>query len=159
MLALLSTHSHIHNIHPCTNPPSPSQVDAEEICSILQQAFQLVYTEATVQHLNESISAGERGSVVAAPTATTPQQRQDKPAQETGQKQPEAKNVSHNSELVLNKTVPIKSSSSIYTLSTHSNQTCTAYPQLQTRTKYPAPPASSSHSCLYTLAYMLNLCM
>ena len=82
-------------------------MDAEEICSILQQAFQLVYTEATVQHLNESISAGERGSVVAAPAATTPRQRQDKPAQETGQKQPEAKNVRHNSELVLNKTVPI----------------------------------------------------
>ena len=86
------THMHTHNIHKCTNPPL--QVDAEEICSILQQAFQLVYTEATVQHLNESISAGERGSVIAA---TTPRQRQDKPAQETGQKhciwQQEANNM------------------------------------------------------------------
>ena len=38
------------------------QADAEEVCTILQQAFQLVYTEATMEHLNESISAGERGS-------------------------------------------------------------------------------------------------
>lgn len=40
--------------------PTP-QADAEEVCSILQQAFQLVYTEATMEHLNESITAGERG--------------------------------------------------------------------------------------------------
>ena len=73
-------------LQPPPPPPPPPQLDAEEICSILQQAFQLVYTEATVQHLNESISAGERGSVVMAPVASTPRQRQDEPSQETGQK-------------------------------------------------------------------------
>lgn len=40
--------------------PTP-QADAEEVCTILQQAFQLVYTEATMEHLNESITAGEKG--------------------------------------------------------------------------------------------------
>ena len=46
------------SLPPCL--PSP-QADAEEVCSILQQAFQLVYTEATMQQLNESITAGEGG--------------------------------------------------------------------------------------------------
>jgi hypothetical protein len=41
---------------------NPLQAEAEEVCTILQQAFQLVYTEATMEHLNESIMAGERGS-------------------------------------------------------------------------------------------------
>ena len=44
-----------------THPFYPMQADAEEVCTILQEAFQLVYTEATVQQLNESISAGEKG--------------------------------------------------------------------------------------------------
>lgn len=38
-----------------------AQADAEEVCTILQQAFQLVYTEATMEHFNDSITAGERG--------------------------------------------------------------------------------------------------
>ena len=44
-----------------THPLYLTQADAEEVCTILQEAFQLVYTEATVQQLNESISAGEKG--------------------------------------------------------------------------------------------------
>ena len=51
----------ILNILSILTPSPPSQADAEEMCSILQQAFQLVYTEATMEHLNDSISAGERG--------------------------------------------------------------------------------------------------
>ena len=43
-----------------------SQADAEEICTILQQAFQLVFTEATMEHLNSAISAGERESMFLA---------------------------------------------------------------------------------------------
>ena len=50
------------------------QADAEEVCTILKEVFQLVYTEATIRQLNESISAGERGSVMAAPTSAAPRQ-------------------------------------------------------------------------------------
>lgn len=32
------------------------------MCTILQQAFQLVYTEATMEHLTEAIDAGEKGN-------------------------------------------------------------------------------------------------
>ena len=38
-----------------------SQSEAEEICSILDQIFQLVYTEATMAHLDNAIGAGEEG--------------------------------------------------------------------------------------------------
>ena len=53
------------------------QGDAEEICTILQEVFQLVYTEATVQHLNESITAGERGTMTSS--VMTSLQRRQKP--------------------------------------------------------------------------------
>ena len=61
------THTHIH---------THTQADAEEICSILQQAFQLVYTEATVEHLNESINAGERGVPLTRTTMTQHEEEQ-----------------------------------------------------------------------------------
>lgn len=38
------------------------QADAEEICQIFQQVFELVYTEATMDHLNSSITLEEPGS-------------------------------------------------------------------------------------------------
>ena len=41
---------------------SSPQADAEEVCTILREVFQLVYTEATIQQLNESITAGEKGA-------------------------------------------------------------------------------------------------
>lgn len=40
------------------------------MCTILQEAFQLVYTEATMEHFSESIAQGERGrdsTLVSAP--------------------------------------------------------------------------------------------
>ena len=43
-----------------------TQADADEVCTILREAFQLVYTEATLQQLNESITAGERASIAMA---------------------------------------------------------------------------------------------
>ncbi len=50
MLRANSTHACTH-VHECTH--THTQADAEEVCSILQQAFQLVYTEATMEHLND----------------------------------------------------------------------------------------------------------
>ena len=64
------THTHTHNTHTHTHTHTHTQADAEEVCTILQQAFQLVYTEATVQHPNESITAGERGMTTMTTAAT-----------------------------------------------------------------------------------------
>ncbi|CAI7993782.1 Cerebral cavernous malformations protein 2 homolog [Geodia barretti] len=48
------------------------RADAEEVCGILREVFQLVYTEATIRQLNDSITAGERGSMAATATQQTP---------------------------------------------------------------------------------------
>eukprot|EP00731_Ephydatia_muelleri_P035920 Em0179g10a len=38
------------------------QADATEVCTILQQAFHVVYTESTMRQLDQSINAGEGNS-------------------------------------------------------------------------------------------------
>lgn len=43
---------------PRINIYSPFQGDAEDIISILGQAFDIVYTEATMEHFNQSINLG-----------------------------------------------------------------------------------------------------
>ena len=53
------------------------QADAEEMCHILQEAFQLVYTEATMEHFTDSISAGERGRGSTAPRSSVGRNEQD----------------------------------------------------------------------------------
>lgn len=51
------------------------------MCTILHQAFQLVYTEATMEHLTESINAGEKGTrgsvLVPAPISPIRKQMMD----------------------------------------------------------------------------------
>ena len=54
-------HTHTHT-HAHAHTHTHTQADAEEVCTILQEVFQLVYTEATVQLLNDSINAGEKGA-------------------------------------------------------------------------------------------------
>lgn len=73
--------------------PSFFQADAEEICTILQQAFQLVFTEATMEHLNNSISAGARESAflpAPVPYSQPPHTEQGRGLRPQKQKQPQA---------------------------------------------------------------------
>ena len=49
------------------------QAEAEEICNIVQQAFELIYTEATMDHYNDSISfSTQPPSVMATPLPPDP---------------------------------------------------------------------------------------
>ena len=73
--------------------PLVLQADAEEICTILQQAFQLVFTEATMEHLNNSISAGARESVflpAPVPQSQPPHADHSRGSRPQKRKQPQA---------------------------------------------------------------------
>ncbi len=57
--------------------PHATQGDAEEMCTILQEAFQLVYTEATMEHFSESINMGEKGrGSILVPAPLSPIRKQ-----------------------------------------------------------------------------------